>query len=93
MRKGGGALRNKKMENEFTGAMRSDYFTPSPYHVRRGDTITKLWKALVMDPPPTGLGIKKHLYAAKTPAQMIKLKRVGVKRSSTPVWAFVGSYD
>ena len=46
------------------GAMRPDYFLPHPYPVKR-DTITKLWKKLVMDDAPTGLGIKKHLYAAK----------------------------
>ena len=60
--KGGGS----KSENgkQVYGAMCSDYFTPSPYHIKR-DTVTKLWKTLIMDPPPTGLGLKKHLYAAK----------------------------
>ncbi|HEV9036911.1 MAG TPA: hypothetical protein VGQ51_09825 [Puia sp.] len=46
------------------GAKRPDYFKPSPFPVKR-DTITKLWKKLVMDDPPGGLGIIKHLYAAK----------------------------
>jgi integrase len=46
------------------GAMHPATFTPNPYHVKR-DTLTKLWKKLVMDPPPTGLSIRKYLYAAK----------------------------
>ena len=46
------------------GAMVSTYLTPNPTAVKR-DTITKLWGKLVIDEPPTGLGIKKYLYAAK----------------------------
>lgn len=46
------------------GVMRPDYLMPHPYTVKR-DTITRLWKKLVMDDGPTGLSIKKHLYAAK----------------------------
>jgi integrase len=46
------------------GSMVKDYLTPNPVQVKR-DTITKLWKKLVIDEPPTGLGIKKYLYAAK----------------------------
>lgn len=46
------------------GAMHPAIFAPNPYHVKR-DTLTKLWKKLIMNPPPIGLGIKKHLYAAK----------------------------
>jgi integrase len=46
-----------------SGAMRPDYFAPSPNHIKR-DTATKLWHTLVMD-PETGLGINKHLYALK----------------------------
>lgn len=45
-------------------AMHPTYFTPNQFHVKR-DTLTKLWKKLVIDGPPDGLGIKKHLYAAK----------------------------
>lgn len=62
-KKGGGSQSLEKGKRAF-GAMRTDYFVPSPYHVKR-DTVSKLWKKLIMDPPPTGLGIKKHLYAAK----------------------------
>ncbi|HEV7780348.1 MAG TPA: site-specific integrase [Chitinophagaceae bacterium] len=43
-----------------TGAMRPDFLTPHTTPVDR-DTITKLWKRLIID----GLGINKHLYAAK----------------------------
>jgi integrase len=46
------------------GSMVKGYLTPSPVQVKR-DTITKLWKKLIMDEPPTGLGIKKYLYASK----------------------------
>jgi integrase len=42
------------------GAMRTDYFKPNKTAVDR-DTLTRLWKKLIID----GLGIKKHLYAAK----------------------------
>ena len=56
---GGGSQRN---ENGVwvTGAMRQDYFTPHIVEVSR-DTVTKLWKKLIID----GLGLNKHLYAAK----------------------------
>ena len=40
------------------------YLTPNPARIKR-DTVTKLWKKLIIDEPPTGLGIKKYLYAAK----------------------------
>jgi integrase len=50
--------------NRVYGAMRSDYLTPNEFKVKR-DTITKLWKKLIIDEPPGGLGIKKYLYAAK----------------------------
>ncbi|MCG2614919.1 site-specific integrase [Terrimonas sp. NA20] len=43
-----------------SGAMRDDFLTPSAVQASR-DTITKLWKKLIIDT----LGIKKHLYAAK----------------------------
>lgn len=43
-----------------SGAMRSDYFRPSEFRVKR-DTATKLWNALVI----VGLGIKKYMYALK----------------------------
>lgn len=47
------------------GTMRSDFLMPSPNHVKR-DTVTKLWKRIIMDDPDKGgLGIKKHLYASK----------------------------
>jgi integrase len=46
------------------GSMVKDYLTPNPVQVKR-DTLTKLWKKLVIDGPPTGLGIKRYLYAAK----------------------------
>lgn len=46
------------------GSMVKDYLTPNAMPVKR-DTVTKLWKKLVMDEPPVGLGIKKYLYAAK----------------------------
>jgi len=60
-----GGRQGKKINGKtLVGAMHPAYFTPNPYHVKR-DTLTKLWKKLVMDAPPTGLGIKKHLYAAK----------------------------
>ncbi len=45
------------------GAMRDDYFIPSPYKGSR-DTVTRLWKRLIKD-EATGLGINKCLYAAK----------------------------
>lgn len=43
-----------------TGAMRLDFLMPSPYRADR-DTVTKLWKKLVIDE----LGVNKHLYAGK----------------------------
>jgi integrase len=43
-----------------SGAMRPDFLTPSPNQVKR-DTITKLWKRLIIDE----LGVNKKLYAAK----------------------------
>jgi integrase len=46
-----------------SGAMRPDYFKPSPNHIKR-DTVTRFWNKLVMD-PFNGLGINKHLYALK----------------------------
>jgi integrase len=46
------------------GAMRTDYLQPNEFQIKR-DTITKLWKRLIIDEPPTGLGIEKYLYAAK----------------------------
>jgi integrase len=46
------------------GSMVKGYFRPSTVQVKR-DTLTKLWKKLIIDEPPTGLGIKKYLYAAK----------------------------
>jgi integrase len=47
-----------------SGARRPDYFRPSPTRVKR-DTVTKLWKRLVMSPEPDGLGINKYHYAGK----------------------------
>jgi len=55
---------SKEDGNRVFGAMRTDYLTPNRFRIKR-DTVTKLWKKLVIDEPPTGLGIKKHLYAAK----------------------------
>jgi integrase len=46
------------------GSMVKDYLTPNATRVKR-DTVTKLWRKLIIDGPPTGLGIKKYLYAAK----------------------------
>ncbi|HKZ67815.1 MAG TPA: tyrosine-type recombinase/integrase [Chitinophagaceae bacterium] len=43
-----------------SGAMKNDFFSPSPNHVKR-DTVTKLWKTIVIN----GLKINKHLYALK----------------------------
>ena len=62
--KGGGGSPRRENGKRVYGAMRSDYLTPNVGRVKR-DTITKLWKKLIMDPPPTGLSIAKHLYAAK----------------------------
>jgi integrase len=43
-----------------SGAMRGDYFKPSPFHIKR-DTVTKLWKKIVIE----DLKINKYLYALK----------------------------
>jgi len=43
-----------------SGAMRSDYFYPSEYQVKR-DTATKLWNTLIIKK----LEIKKYMYALK----------------------------
>jgi len=61
-----GGRSQPKVENgkKVYGSMVKDYLTPNPTQVKR-DTITKLWKKLVIDEPPTGLGIEKYLYAAK----------------------------
>jgi integrase len=56
---GGGSIKLKSGE-KVTGAMRPDFLSPSPNHVKR-DTVTRLWKTLVMEE----LGINKHLYALK----------------------------
>jgi hypothetical protein len=40
--------------------MRDDFLLPSPVEVKR-DTVTKLWKKLVIDE----LGINKYLYTSK----------------------------
>jgi integrase len=42
------------------GSMRSDYFSPSEFHIKR-DTATRLWSKLVI----VGLGINKYMYALK----------------------------
>ena len=63
LKAGGGSPKSENGRRVY-GAMRSDYLTPNAKHVKR-DTITKLWRKLIMDPPPTGIGIEKHLYAAK----------------------------
>jgi integrase len=62
--KGGRSQPRVEDGKKIYGSMVKDYLTPNPIQVKR-DTITKLWKRLIMGPPPTGLGIKKHLYAAK----------------------------
>jgi integrase len=56
---GSGGNRGSQKGN-ISGAMRSDYFLPSEFHMKR-DTATKLWKKLIID----GLGIKKYQYAMK----------------------------
>ena len=63
MKRGGGVPKRENGKRAY-GAMRSHFFRPTMDRVRR-DTITKLWRKLVMDAPPTGLGIEKHLYAPK----------------------------
>lgn len=47
-------------KGNISGAMRSDYFLPSVFHMKR-DTATKLWNKLII----VGLGIKKYQYALK----------------------------
>lgn len=46
-----------------SGAMRTDYLTPSPWRASR-DTVTRLWEKLIKS-KETGLGINKCLYGAK----------------------------
>lgn len=55
-----GKIDNCKYSSGKSGAMRDDFLTPSPNPVKR-DTVTKLWKKLIIDE----LGINKYLYGAK----------------------------
>lgn len=63
LKRGGGAS-IRVNGNRIHGAMRPDYLMPNKTRVKR-DTVTKLWKKLIIDPPPIGLGIDKKLYASK----------------------------
>lgn len=56
--KGNGGSGSQK--GGISGAMRTDFLRPSPFHAKR-DTVTRLWKTLIKDE----LGIDKYMYAGK----------------------------
>jgi integrase len=59
----------KTSNGQAFGVMHPEYFKPSEVMIKR-DTVTKLWKKLIID----GLGINKHLYAAKASGGVALIK-------------------